>query len=154
MANVAECFAPPEEDQGRHAYTTERRVHWDALAAAPRERFWAGAYRRRLQHYYQQVISPGQRVLEIGCGRGDLLASLQPAVGVGIDFSPRMIEQARRRHPHLSFFPGDAHRLPAFKPFDVVVLSDLVNDVWDVQEIFSQVRRVLTPRGRVVLNYY
>lgn len=151
---AAEQLSSREPPLSQQSYTTERIAHWDALAAAPRERFWTRTYRRRLQQVYQHVIAPGQRVLEIGCGRGDLLASLQPAVGIGIDFSPRMVEHAKRRHPHLTFLTADAHRLPILKPFDVVVLSDLVNDLWDVQEALTQVRRVLSPRGRVVLNHF
>jgi SAM-dependent methyltransferase len=154
MTTAAERLPSQEAPFSQQSYTAERIAHWDALAAAPHERFWTRAYRRRLQQVYQHVIAPGQRVLEIGCGRGDLLASLRPAVGIGIDFSPRMIEHAKRCHPHLTFLTADAHRLPILKPFDVVVLSDLVNDLWDVQEALVQVRRVLVPRGRVMLNHY
>jgi SAM-dependent methyltransferase len=154
MTTAAEQFFSHEAPLSQQSHTAERIAHWDARAAAPRERFWTRAYRRRLQRVYQHVIAPGQRVLEIGCGRGDLLASLLPSVGIGIDFSPRMIAQAKSRHPHLTFLIADAHRLPILKPFDVVILSDLVNDLWDVQEALLQVRRVLAPRGRVVLNHY
>ena len=48
------------------------------------------------------------RVLELGCSSGDLLAAMQPARGVGVDFSPAIIEQARRRHPQLEFHVADA----------------------------------------------
>jgi len=37
--------------------------------------------------YLKFLIPPGQRVLELGCGTGFLLAALEPSVGVGIDFS-------------------------------------------------------------------
>jgi SAM-dependent methyltransferase len=93
-------------------------------------------------------------VLEIGCGRGDLLASLQPAAGIGIDFSANMIAQARQAHPPLTFVRADAHQLPLLKSVDVVILSDLVNDLRDVQTVFEAVHRVLAPRGRVILNFY
>jgi len=154
MTSAAKHLLPHGELRSEQLYTAERVAHWDALATAFGPRFWPRAYRRCLQRVYQHVIAPGQRVLEIGCGRGDLLASLSPAVGFGIDFSPGMIDRAKRRHPHLTFLTADAHRLPILKPFDVVVLSDLVNDLWDVQEALVQVRRVLRPRGRLVLNHY
>ena len=60
------------------------------------------------------LISPGQRILEIGCGMGDLLASLQPGHGVGVDFSPEMIQRARARHAALDaleWIEADAHDL-------------------------------------------
>src|SRR3954452_25376608 len=58
--------------------------------------------------YLRFLIPPGLRVLEIGCGTGDTLASLQPSVGVGVDFSPAMVAKAREAHPQLEFRIGDA----------------------------------------------
>ena len=98
--------------------------------------------------------SPGLRVLEIGCARGDLLAALEPGEGFGIDFSPEMVARARRAHPHLTFVEADAHAIPLEGPFDIIVLSDLVNDAWDVQQIFSEVERLSGPATRILLNVY
>src|SRR5262245_60389614 len=118
-------------DPARQRHQRQRIDHWDAVA---RNYHHQGPcrlrYHRRLEQIYRFLVPPGQRVLELGCGRGDLLASLRPAHGVGLDFSPEMIDQARERHPHLEFVEADAHELPFDRPFDVVVLSDLVNDLW------------------------
>ena len=43
----------------------------------------------------QFLIPPGKRVLELGCGRGELLAALQPSYGVGVDFSAKTIARAK-----------------------------------------------------------
>jgi SAM-dependent methyltransferase len=143
------CPAP------RESYTTERIAHWNAQAAARRNPpLLARHYHRHIQSVYQFLIPPGQRVLELGCGRGDLLASLKPSYGLGIDFSRAMIEQARNRHPDLRFIEADAHQLPLSKPFDVVILSDLVNDLWDVEAVLHQLHAVVTPRSRVILNFF
>jgi SAM-dependent methyltransferase len=137
------------------AYTATRQAHWDELAdASPEGSFFGRRYRKQLQAIYSFLIPPGQRVLEIGCGRGDLLAAVKPAQGVGLDLSAGMIDQARERHPHLTFIQGDAHSLPLAKPFDVVILSDLVNDLWDVEQVLHQLHGVLSPRGRVILNFH
>jgi ubiquinone/menaquinone biosynthesis C-methylase UbiE len=139
----------------RDLYTDERVGHWDRAASSHgRVRFWARYYRRHLESVYRFLIPPGQRVMEIGCGRGDLLAAVEPASGLGVDFSSVMIEQARARHPHLTFLRADAHHLPPVKPVDVVILSDCINDLWDVETVLRQVRSVLSPRGRVILNYF
>ena len=58
--------------------------------------------------YLRFLIPPAASVLEIGCGTGDTLASLRPLRGVGLDFSPAMIDAARKRHPGLEFHLGDA----------------------------------------------
>ncbi len=81
-------------------------------AARDAGRGWGAYYHARLARLYRMQISPGQRVLEIGCGRGDLLAALEPGEGVGIDFSTEMIVRARRAYPHLVFIEADAHAIP------------------------------------------
>jgi len=139
-------------DDAREAYTQARRAHWDAVAGAPRAT--GRYYHRRLAEIYRHLISPGQRVLEIGCGQGDLLAALEPAHGVGIDFSGEFVRRARERHPHLRFQAQDAQAMDLEGPFDAVVLSDLVNDLWDVQAVLEKVRRLCQPSTRVVLNSY
>jgi SAM-dependent methyltransferase len=131
-----------------------RRRHWETVAqTAPEASWWARSYHRRLTECYRFWIAPRQRVLEIGCGTGDLLAALQPALGVGLDFSSGMIAHARRRHPSLHFLVADAQALPLAGPFDVIILSDLVNDAWDVQQLLRQVASLCAPHTRVVVNH-
>jgi SAM-dependent methyltransferase len=142
-------------DTSFREYQAGRRGHWDLVARQlDTWKGWGSSYHRRLAQVYAFVVAPGQRVLEIGCGRGDLLASLRPALGVGIDFSAEMVRRAARRHPGLRFVQADAHALPFDGPFDVIILSDLVNDLWDVQTVLEQVARLTTPRTRIVLNVY
>lgn len=142
-------------DPSRDAYTRERIEHWNAVAR--KIDTWTGLgkyYHERLKEIYQFLVVPGQRVLEVGCGRGDLLASLRPSCGVGVDFSSEMIQRARTRYPHLQFVRSDAHDLGLKGTFDVIILSDVVNDLWDVQSVLEQVKRLSTSRTRVLLNFY
>lgn len=143
------------EDPAFLRHTEARVRHWDDLARRLRD--WRGlgeTYHRRLRQVYSFLIAPGQRVLEVGAGCGDLLAACRPSEGVGIDFSPEMIRWARERHPALRFDQADAHLLRVEALFDVIVMSDLVNDVWDVQTVFERVRRACRPSGRIILNFY
>jgi hypothetical protein len=135
---------------------TERRVaHWDAVASNPPRWLPLGSgYRHRLIAIYQFLVSPGQRVLELGSGSGDLLNALRPEHGVGIDFSERQVAQARLRHPDLLFRVQDAHSLDLEEDFDVVILSDLVDDLWDVQAVLERLTSVVSPRTRLVINTY
>lgn len=43
------------------------------------------AYKKETHRFYRFVIPPGSKVLELGCGKGELLAALEPSVGIGID---------------------------------------------------------------------
>jgi SAM-dependent methyltransferase len=138
-------------------FQSRRRAHWDAVATGYRGRLRGGAYyHRRLEEVFKHLVMPGQRVLEIGCGDGDLLAAVEPRFGVGVDFSVGMLNNARRKHPDLHFALADAHLLPldVMGEFDVVIVSDLLNDLWDVQEMLCEIAEISSPRTRIFINSY
>jgi SAM-dependent methyltransferase len=113
-----------------------------------------GYYRRRLADVYRSLIPPGARILDLGCGQGDLLASLKPSYGVGVDVSPTMIANARARFPRLHFVEADVHAFSSSEKFDFILGSDLVNDLWDVQQVFTLAARHSHPSTRLILNFY
>jgi len=122
--------------------------------AAFRERESGRYYQQLLRRYYAFWIPPGMRVLEIGCGLGDLLAAVKPAQGVGVDFSPAMISRAQQRHPELEFHVAEASGFTSSEKFDYLLLSDLVNDVPDVQEVFEKLQSVAHDRTRLIVNFF
>ena len=133
----------------------ERKDHWNRIAVQENHTMRCnGYYHRRLQEVYSFLIPPGRRIIDIGCGKGDLLAALKSSYGVGVDFSSDMILKAQQRHPELRFLDQDAHELNVHEKFDVVILSDLVNDLWDVQRVLENVYTVATPETRLILNMY
>ena len=114
-----------------------------------------GYYRRCLQSVYCLAIPDGARVLEIGCGRGDLLAALKPSYGVGIDYASEMVSQAQARYPDLVFHVADVHELELEgQKFDFIVLSDVINDLWDLQAALEMLRPCCTPATRLVFNFF
>jgi ubiquinone/menaquinone biosynthesis C-methylase UbiE len=140
---------------GLDRYVQERTAYWEDYAATfskwePGRRY----YRQRLIDYYRFLVPPGMKVLELGCGHGDLLAALQPAYGVGIDLSERMIDRSRQKYPELHFQVADAHTVTLDDTFDYVICSDLVNDLWDVQKVFENIRALCKPSTRVIINAY
>src|SRR5262245_6167895 len=142
-------------DNARTEYQQARQNHWDDVARKLKTwSSWGEYYHRRLAEIYQSLVRAGQSVLELGCAGGDLLAALKPSSGVGVDFSEEMIRMARQRHPHLRFVHADVHKLELTEKFDVIILSDLVNDVWDVQTVFQQVAKLTTARTRIIINTY
>jgi len=134
-------------------YRDQRRGHWNRVHAARR----AGpprnlGYHNRLRAIIRTLVPPASRVLELGCAGGDLLASLRPSLGVGIDFSYEAVSRARAQHKELAFICADAHAIPLTGKFDYIVMSDLLNDVWDVQMCMEQLRQVCHPRTRLIIN--
>jgi ubiquinone/menaquinone biosynthesis C-methylase UbiE len=146
---------PPFDEAGVE-YQRIRTTHWNQVAQ--KRDHWSGMgrwYHRRLGEIYSYLVSPNQRVLEVGCGMGDLLASLQPAHGAGVDFSPEMIARAQKKYPQLEFHQLDAHDLTSLEgKFDIIILSDTVNDLWDVQRALEQVHHFCLPHTRLILNFY
>jgi SAM-dependent methyltransferase len=144
----------------RDSHRARRIAYWDSFAAGKAGRSdWGLYYHRRLGEIYRALVMPGLRVLELGCGRGDLLSLLRPSRGVGVDFSEVMLEEAGRRHPELDLVLKDVQDLDpedAFpgETFDVVILSDLVHELWDLQDILERLKPAMTTRTRVVLNFY
>lgn len=108
--------------------------------------------------YMRFLVPAGLRVLEVGCGTGQLLAQLHPAEGVGIDFSQNMIDIARRNFPALTFIQGDAEDTDFMasigKKFDVIVLSDTIGSLSDCQLALANLHPLCTPDTRIIIAYY
>jgi glycosyltransferase involved in cell wall biosynthesis/SAM-dependent methyltransferase len=142
-------------DRKRIESRREIAAHYDRLA--PRRDKW----RRRNNYYHEtlaalcrEIIPPARRVLELGCATGDLLASVEPAEGVGVDLSREMCEIARRKFPRLRFLQADAEQLPLAREFDFIIMSDLVGHLSDVWETFRNLHRVCGAETRVVVTTY
>ena len=124
-------------------------------------------WQRRNRYYYQDLIRlhrflipPHSRVLEIGCGTGHLLQAVTPAVGVGLDFAPAMVELARQHHPHLHFYTLDAEQLtpeqmePQHRQFDYIVLSGVLGYLGDIQAVLQRLQPFCHRRTRLILTFH
>jgi arsenite methyltransferase len=115
--------------------------------------------RRRLVHE-ALAASPGERILDVGCGPGFYVAEMLERVGpggsvVGVDASPEMLALAARRsqgHDNVAFHEGDATRLPVDDAgFDAAISVQVLEYVADISAALGEIRRVLRPGGRVLI---
>jgi SAM-dependent methyltransferase len=101
-------------------------------------------------------VAAGDRVLDLGCGTGDLTAELAEAgaVAVGVEVAEAALRRAHARHPELDFrlAPIDGPLPLADGSVDVVWSSEVIEHVADTGRWLSEVRRVLVPRGRLLLT--
>lgn len=109
--------------------------------------------------YMRYLIPEDKRILDLGCGTGQLLADLKPLKGVGVDFSEKMIEIARESYPDLSFYVGDVENLDTLEseldgPFDFIILSDTVGYLDDCQTTFERLHVLCDVNTRLVVVYY
>jgi SAM-dependent methyltransferase len=131
----------------------DRQRFYDERAATRAEetrRF----YHTLLNRHFAFLVPPGARVLEVGCAFGDTLAAVQPARGVGVDFSTETVRLGRERHPNLEFRNSEAASFQPDEKFDYIIASDLINDLPDVQSFFEHLRGSATSDTRLVLNFF
>ncbi len=131
------------------------RNFFDQLA--PQRDYWIEKntfYYQELTRLHQNLIPRGSRVLDIGCGTGNLLAAVTPSEGIGIDFSYEMVKRAQQKYPKLSFQVMDAHHLEFDRPFDYIILSNLVGYTEDIWQVFRQLQKVTHERSRIIITNY
>ena len=101
-------------------------------------------------------VARGERVLDLGCGVGDLAADMAGAGArvTAADVAQAALDRARRRHPELDLrlIALDGPLPFADGDFDVVWSSEVIEHVADTARWLSEVRRVLAPGGRVLLT--
>lgn len=118
-------------------------------------------YIQKNKYYYTDLINffrfhipEGSSVLEIGCGTGDILNSVNPGKGVGIDISSEMINIARKKYSHLTFLQMDAEDLTLSEKFDFIIISDTLGYLEDIQQSFNELRKVSSSRTRIIITYH
>ncbi len=152
---------PSSLEAPKQDFKQDIRAYFDRIA--PELDRWS----RRNRYYYSDlarlhrfIIPPGSRVLEVGCGTGDLLRATAPAVGVGIDFAPAVVAIARQNHPDLVFYELDAETLepdqlaPDHRQFDYIVLSGVLGYLGDIQAVLQRLQPFCQPHTRLILSFH
>ena len=144
-----------------------RHVHWGYwqdpnLADSSVEDFAQAAERLTQQVCDTATINPGDRILDVGCGFGGAIASLNercsPLTLVGLNLDNRQLTRAREQIKpnsgnHIEFVEGDACQLPfPDHSFDVVLAIECIFHFPSRQRFFQETRRVLRPGGKLTLS--
>lgn len=101
-----------------------------------------------------RIIPAGSSVLHVGCGTGDVLTMLKAREAVGIEPSPALAEEARRRHPELRILEQPVDAFDASARFDFIVVSDILVDCFDVDELLACVAQAASASTRIVITNY
>ena len=102
----------------------------------------------------EAVVRPGDLVLDVCCGSGDLALAARGAGGgvTGLDFSRPMLDRARRKAPDIEWVEGDAMALPfGDGSFDAVTIGFGLRNLDDAAGGLAELRRVLRPGGRLAV---
>jgi 2-polyprenyl-3-methyl-5-hydroxy-6-metoxy-1,4-benzoquinol methylase len=136
----------------------EARRHWDSVAASYTGHKEANHdYFDALKALFSAALPDASRlrILEVGCGNGDVLRSLKPSHGLGLDVSEAMIAVAKKRHvdcPAVEFRVGDAENLSEEHLYDAVILPDLLEHVPDWRLALSEAASRVKPGGRLAVS--
>ncbi len=136
----------------RQAHHERIRRHFDSIAPAYLR--WKGVnayYNNQLIRWCRSRVPPGRRILDLGCGRGDTLAALEPREGTGIDLSGEMIRRAAVDHPAFDF---EETRIEEFEPrreYDVVLCVNTLEYTWDISAVLDKIHACLRDNGRVLI---
>lgn len=138
--------------------TDATRQHWDNLALEYDDlKQRNDAYYGALKQCFDRAVPADSRtsVLDVGCGTGQVLASLNPGRGVGIDLSEQMIEKAREQfsdRKELAFLAIDARAAGELGPFDCVISADTMEHVEDWPMVVEAIVHACRPGGLVVIS--
>ena len=114
----------------------------------------AGLDRRWRTVAARAVVQPGDRVLDVCCGTGDLALAVREAGGrvTGVDFSERMLERAREKSDAIEWVQADALSLPfSSRSFDAATVGFGVRNLDDLDEGLRELLRILGPGGRLAI---
>ena len=109
------------------------------------------SFHSQIQGILRYHIPENSSVLEWGCGPGELLESLKPSRGLGVDLSPKMVERAKNERDlaNLEFREGDLHTDEIDEEFDAVILDYLPGYLQDIHASISNLSKSCHPRTRL-----
>ena len=131
------------------------KLYFENVAATRRK------YRQKKHYYWDSItdycnffVQADSSLLEIGCGTGELLARINGNEKTGIDFSEKMIDEAKLQFTSIEFFCMTAEEITLEKKYDVIILSNLVGYLLDIQQVFEELKKVSHPETKIIITYY
>lgn len=130
--------------------------YFDGIAKTRKERKFSHYYWNEITQYVAYFSHQDSSVLEVGCGNGDLLAAISGKHKTGIDVSKEYINWAKDRHAgkNIEFLVMDANDISLNQTYDLIVVSNLIGFVDDIQQVFEQLRKCCHENTKIIVQYY
>ncbi len=128
------------------------------LAAIEKEHFWFRTRNHVIRELVRQTVrkfQPGFRVMEIGCGTGNVLAEInnvcQGGLVIGIDLFLEGLRFARHQVTN-SLVQADLFAMPFYEKFNMICLFDVIEHLPDDEEVLRKMMQMLTPGGYLFIT--
>ncbi len=117
------------------------------------------SWKERNTHFYDLLkcflrknVAKNASVLEIGCRTGDMLASVAPKRGVGVDISPEMIKVAQDKYPQFDFHSSSGESFDTDEKFDYILILNVLGYSKDVSSLLENVHKFCHARTKVIVT--
>lgn len=110
-------------------------------------------YYGSLKAYLKRNIPSGKRILDFGCGTGEILAFLSPGIGVGYDLSPKMIETAKRKFAKEENLRFTDSLTQISGTFDYVLMIDVIEHLAQPQKAFKILSRFAGSQTKIIVSF-
>lgn len=147
--------SPQVEDPYLKAHFEKIQKFHDARSATSGQAIF-GSFRKMFTALVATHLKDSDRVLDIGCGSGELLAIAGTKDSLGIDIDERAISIASRTAGGKRFLAMPAESLDSLPEecFDALVLSGVLEQVYDIHTVLQRIRRFCAPSSRIVIASY
>tara|TARA_B100000029_G_C17520341_1_gene939635 strand:+ start:190 stop:1641 length:1452 start_codon:yes stop_codon:yes gene_type:complete len=142
-----------------NSFSNKVSSFYDGLAKSRKKWLKKGlAFHKEDSLNFNEFTLPKSKVLELGCGTGNLLKSLNPSYGLGIDVSKEIIREAKKENKDINFIHGDISKLSSLLPkgekFDYIILSDTIGYLEDIQTTLESLHQFCKKETRLIISYY
>tara|TARA_Y100001968_G_scaffold321506_1_gene356070 strand:+ start:64825 stop:66219 length:1395 start_codon:yes stop_codon:yes gene_type:complete len=116
-------------------------------------------YYKDLESLRKLLVPSGKRILEIGCGVGDLLNNLEPSYGVGVEQNKLSVEEANKKNSNLKIIQANPEDItPELinenKAFDIIIINNTLNTISDVQGLLEKLEAFSHRNTRLIITYH
>jgi 2-polyprenyl-3-methyl-5-hydroxy-6-metoxy-1,4-benzoquinol methylase len=134
---------------------TDSKKHFDKIASEydlwKQRNFY---YHECLKKLLKTLVPAGSSIADIGCATGDILASLEPSRGLGIDISPAMIKIAESKYgdDNIQFKALDIGAINDGIDYDYVILIDVIEHIENLTVSLTHLSELVDTKAKIIIS--